>query len=120
MVKHKNWLGWPDSLIHLNFLGYFRVNYDEDHWHTILQSLRTDHNILSVNDRSVLIDDAFNLAKFNYLNYSIVLEMLECWKERETDYLPWRAALLNLEFVYKNSVDLTATNHFNVSMNLVL
>lgn len=74
-----------------------------------------DHNILSANERAILMDDALNLAKYNYLNYSIVEKLIECWNEQETEYLPWKAALFNLEFVYRNSIDFSFNNRFNVS-----
>lgn len=80
--------------------------------------MATDHKILSANDRAILIDDAFNLAQYNYLNYSIVQKLLECWNEREAEYLPWKAALVNLEFVYRNSIDFSLNNGFNVWLDL--
>lgn len=77
-----------------------------------------DYNILSTNDRAILMDDALNLAKYNYLNYSIVQELLTLWNEQETEYLPWKSALINLEFVYKNSIDFPFHNNsFNVSID---
>lgn len=75
-----------------------------------------NHKILSANKRAVLIDDAFNLAKYNYLHYSIVRQLLERWNDQETEYLPWKAALLNLEFVYKHSIDFPIGNGFDVSL----
>lgn len=75
-----------------------------------------DHKILSANDRAILIDDALNLAQFNYLNYSLVQQLLECWNAQETEYLPWKAALVNLEFVYRNSIDYSVANGFHVSV----
>lgn len=83
-----------------------------------MNSLRLDHKILSANDRAILMDDALNLAQYNYLNYSIVQQLLECWNEQETEYLPWKAALVNLEFVYRNSIGFSFDNDFNVSLVL--
>lgn len=74
-----------------------------------------DHKVLSTIDRAILMDDAFNLAKYSYLNYSIILRLLDCWNEKETEYLPWKAALVNLEFVYKNALHLPVNSGFNVS-----
>lgn len=75
-----------------------------------------NYKTLSANDRAVLMDDAFNLAKYKYLDYSIVQQLLELWNDQETEYLPWKAALNNLEFVYKNSIDFPIGNGFNVSL----
>lgn len=61
------------------------------------------------------MDDALNLAKYGYLNYSLIFKLLESWNEKEFEYLPWKAALVNLEFVYRN---LPVNSGFNVSLNL--
>ncbi|XP_037027634.1 aminopeptidase Ey-like [Bradysia coprophila] len=106
-----------DDWLTVKSTGYFRVNYDGDRWQTILKALQMNHKILSANDRAVLIDDAFNLAKYNYLDYSIVQQLLERWNDQEMEYLPWKAALVNLEFVYKNSIDFSIGNGFNTLLS---
>ncbi|KAJ6639969.1 Aminopeptidase Ey [Pseudolycoriella hygida] len=111
-IEENNWLTIASN-------GYFRVNYDDDQWLAILQALQVDHQALSSNDRAILMDDALNLAKNNYLNYSIVERLLERWNERETEYLPWKSAFHNLEFVYRNSIGFPINNRFNILMTNV-
>uniref|UniRef100_A0A3B4WT27 Thyrotropin-releasing hormone-degrading ectoenzyme n=1 Tax=Seriola lalandi dorsalis TaxID=1841481 RepID=A0A3B4WT27_SERLL len=51
----------------INQTGYFRVNYDLQNWKLLIQQLHTNPQIISVGNRAGLIDDAFNLARDNWL-----------------------------------------------------
>ena len=49
-------------------------------------------------DRSHLLNDAFSLAESGHLDYSIPMSMIRYLK-KETDYVPWSAAVSVLEAV---------------------
>ena len=55
--------------------GYYRVNYPAEDWEALSQLLLVDHEILSVSDRSSLINDAFNLATGGRLPFSQALQV---------------------------------------------
>jgi len=92
---------WPaNKWIKGNFkqVGYYRVHYDDDNWKDLIKQLNDDHNVFTAEDRSSLIDDAFNLARAGYLAYDIALGTLE-YLDRETKYVPWRTALNSLGYL---------------------
>lgn len=78
-------------------LGYFRVNYDTHNWNLLIKQLRHDPNEIPVASRSQLIDDAFELAQMEILNYSIPLTLTKYLTWRESNYIPWTTALNSLE-----------------------
>nr|XP_034185423.1 aminopeptidase Ey-like [Osmia lignaria]XP_034185424.1 aminopeptidase Ey-like [Osmia lignaria] len=81
--------------------GYYRVNYDERNWKMLIDYLKSENyrKIHKVN-RAALIDDAFNLARAGYLNYSIPFN-LSNYLIQETDYEPWVAAVNSFKFLNK-------------------
>ncbi|XP_052106945.1 endoplasmic reticulum aminopeptidase 1-like [Mytilus californianus] len=80
--------------------GFYRVNYEEVMWKTIIQQLQTDHTVLSPGDRSGLIDDVFNLARAGLVKHTTALDMTKYLK-KEQDYAPWYSALDGLGFIRK-------------------
>ncbi|KAI4503282.1 hypothetical protein M0802_001504 [Mischocyttarus mexicanus] len=86
-------------LFNVQQIGFYRVNYDESNWKMLIDHLRSKEfiSIPSVN-RAALIDDAFNLARSGYINYSIPFDLSKYLK-RETDYEPWIAAINNFMFL---------------------
>ena len=78
--------------------GYFRVNYDVKNWKLIIQQLERDHTQIHVINRAQLIDDALNLARVGLLDYKLALGVTSYLK-RETEYIPWKAALGNLSYL---------------------
>ncbi|KAG5839759.1 hypothetical protein ANANG_G00208350 [Anguilla anguilla] len=55
-------------LANLNVTGYYRVNYDLENWNRLLTQLNTNHQVIPVINRAQLVDDAFNLARYNQVN----------------------------------------------------
>lgn len=76
------------------FLGFYRVNYDANNWKLLADQLRTDPDVIHVNNRAQLIDDAFHLAKDGYLEYSTALGLSQ-YLSKERKYAPWVAAMMN-------------------------
>ncbi|XP_057335183.1 aminopeptidase N-like [Microplitis mediator] len=71
--------------------GIYHVNYDEKNWNLIINYLKSEnYNKIHVLNRAQLIDDAFTLAEFGYLNYSIPLKLIG-YINQEIDYIPWIA-----------------------------
>lgn len=87
-------------------IGYYRVNYDLKNWNKLIEKLNSDSftDIPQMN-RAQLIDDVMTLASDNYISYGIALSLLK-YLERETEYMPWRAALNHFDkfdFMLKGS-----------------
>ncbi|XP_025405726.1 aminopeptidase N-like isoform X2 [Sipha flava] len=75
-------------IFNLQSIGFFRVNYDEDNWKALAEQLHKNPNDIHVLNRAQLIDDAFNLARVEKLNYTFVLDLTE-YLEKENDVVPW-------------------------------
>ncbi|NXD38241.1 AMPN Aminopeptidase, partial [Copsychus sechellarum] len=84
-------------LLNLNVTGYFRVNYNQENWDRLLSQLASDWTVIPVINRAQIIDDAFNLARAKYVNVTLALNTT-LFLSRETEYLPWQAALSNLQY----------------------
>ncbi|NXS37058.1 AMPN Aminopeptidase, partial [Pomatostomus ruficeps] len=84
-------------LLNLNVTGYFRVNYNQENWDQLLNQLGTNHEVFPVINRAQIIDDAFNLARAKYINVTLALSTTR-FLSRETAYMPWQAALNNLQY----------------------
>ncbi|XP_077598341.1 aminopeptidase Ey-like [Stigmatopora nigra] len=94
MLSDTDWL-----LANLNVVGYFRVNYDQGNWAKLLEVLNTNHKLLPVINRAQLVDDAFNLARAKIIPTVLALNTTK-YLNKETEYMPWEAALNNLDFFY--------------------
>ncbi|NWR55413.1 AMPN Aminopeptidase, partial [Bucorvus abyssinicus] len=91
-VSGSNWL-----LLNLDVSGYFRVNYNLENWNQLLNQLSTNHQVIPVINRAQIIDDAFNLARAKYISVTLALDTTQ-FLSRETEYMPWEAALNNLHY----------------------
>lgn len=67
------------------------MNYEDDNWNALINQLYDDCNVIHVLNRAQIIDDAFNLALANELNYTLVLELTKYLKN-EDDVVPWHSA----------------------------
>ncbi|XP_037030240.1 glutamyl aminopeptidase isoform X2 [Bradysia coprophila] len=75
--------------------GYYRVNYPEEMWTSLISILQTETETLSIADRAHLINDAFSLAEATLLPYETALT-LTSYLATETQYVPWSVASTNL------------------------
>ncbi|KAH8335428.1 hypothetical protein KR074_001621 [Drosophila pseudoananassae] len=87
----------PVEWIKLNCdqVGYFRVNYEADHWNTLANQLVTLPSALTSGDRASLLNDAFALADSTQLPYETAFELTK-YLDKETDYVPWSVAATRL------------------------
>uniref|UniRef100_A0A673IHW1 Aminopeptidase n=1 Tax=Sinocyclocheilus rhinocerous TaxID=307959 RepID=A0A673IHW1_9TELE len=86
-------------LANINVTGYYRVNYDNDNWQRLLNVLQNSRQSIPVINRAQLIDDAFNLAKAGIIETTLALRTT-LFLNSETEYMPWEAALDNLDYFY--------------------
>ncbi|XP_030312796.1 aminopeptidase N [Calypte anna] len=91
-VSNTSWL-----LLNIDVTGYFRVNYNQENWNQLLNQLSTNHQAIPVINRAQIIDDAFNLARAKHISVTLALDTT-LFLSRETAYMPWQAALNNLNY----------------------
>jgi aminopeptidase N len=68
--------------------SFYRVNYDEGLWKLIIEQLENDFEAIHVLNRAQLIDDSFNLARAELLDFRIFFQVFS-FLEKETDFIPW-------------------------------
>lgn len=100
------------------FAGYYRVNYDSANWDLIGNLLKYNFTEFSAITRSAIIDDAFKLAQYGYINYSRLFDLVNNWKTEENEYISWKIVLDNFEFIYQHSSDLTSFKKVKVKTPL--
>uniref|UniRef100_A0A3P9D7T2 Aminopeptidase n=1 Tax=Maylandia zebra TaxID=106582 RepID=A0A3P9D7T2_9CICH len=86
-------------LANVNMVGYYRVNYDDDNWAKLLDVLQSNHQLIPRINRAQILDDAFNLARAKIISTVQALNTTK-YLSNERDYIPWKAALNNLDFFY--------------------
>ncbi len=47
----------------VDFMGYYRVNYDRNNWLKLIQQLKTNHLVFSPTERAALVYDSFTFAR---------------------------------------------------------
>ena len=85
-------------LCNIDQVYYYRVNYDKENWRRLIEQLYSDFETISPPSRASLLDDAFNLARAGYINYSTPLD-LSMYLLSEKEYEPWVAAMNSFEFL---------------------
>lgn len=93
------WKRWLNvNLIQRN-VGYYRVNYDTRNWKAIIDELHGElfNSIHSLN-RAQLLDDSFNLARYNYLDFNVTMHLIK-YLHQESDLIPLTAGFKAIEFL---------------------
>ncbi|EDV92816.1 membrane alanyl aminopeptidase [Drosophila grimshawi] len=81
--------------------NYHRVKYTEPLVGRIQKALtEINHSYIPVENRAALVDDLFNFAHADMIDYVDVLKFME-YMSTETDYIPWYAAYEGLTRVSK-------------------
>lgn len=75
-----------------SIIGYYRVNYDEKNWQLITNQLLNNPSSIHTVNRAQLLDDAYNLARANLLDYKLAFNLTVYLKE-DNEYLPWESFL---------------------------
>ncbi|KAK5868073.1 hypothetical protein PBY51_012518 [Eleginops maclovinus] len=86
-------------LANINITGYYRVNYDQGNWESLLAQLLSEHQVIPVINRAQLVDDSFNLARARMVSNTLALNTT-LYLSVETQYMPWQSALDNLDYYY--------------------
>jgi hypothetical protein len=47
----------------IDFMGYYRVNYDRNNWLSLIKQLKANHLVFSTTERAALISDSFTFAR---------------------------------------------------------
>ena len=50
-------------IANLDFMGYYRINYDTQGWMNIIAQLKKDHTVFSATERAAFIFDSFTFAR---------------------------------------------------------
>ncbi|KAK9730524.1 ERAP1-like C-terminal domain [Popillia japonica] len=101
-VKIENLPSKDDWVIfNIQTSGLYRVNYDEDNWNLLINYLKgPDFEKIPVLNRVFLIDNAASLARVDEIPYNLYFKLQEYLKQEEK-YLPWKAALRNIDFIHQ-------------------
>lgn len=78
--------------------GYYRVNYELEMWQSLSNALKENHTILSVLDRTHLLNDVFSLAQSGDVSYETALTMT-AFLRQDSSFVPWEAAIDKLKNV---------------------
>nr|XP_002056536.3 aminopeptidase N [Drosophila virilis] len=79
----------------------YRVMYDTHNWELIIKALHSRaFKRIHVMNRAQLLDDALALAWCGLMHYELALELLD-YVRHEREYMPWRAALDQLDGIYR-------------------
>ncbi|XP_074110744.1 aminopeptidase N-like [Cotesia typhae] len=99
--------------------GYYRVNYDDRNWELIAKYLKSgNYQKIHVLNRAQLIDDAFVLAEFGYLNFSIAFDLARYLKV-ETKYVPWATFWEKMFRLYQYS-SISGSQYYEPFKNMIL
>ncbi|XP_048858596.1 glutamyl aminopeptidase-like isoform X2 [Brienomyrus brachyistius] len=89
-----------DGLLKVNrdFMGFYRVNYNDLLWSSVSQQLLQDHRVFSKADRAGYIDDAFFLARANIIDYTHAFNLAK-YLEAETEFVVWDTVASSIAYV---------------------
>ncbi|XP_065095358.1 aminopeptidase N-like [Ochlerotatus camptorhynchus] len=111
----------PDQWIIFNRqqFGLYRVNYDTRNWELITHAMIINPESIHPFNRAQLIDDAFNLARADLLDFNVVLRLLTALTY-DSDYLPWAAADKVLSYVHGKIRGADQQNQFEHYVNRLI
>lgn len=98
-LKDTDWV-----IFNVQQTGFYRVDYEDDLWMLISQQLQTNASVIHRINRAQIVDDIFNLARANHVEYSLAFDLLSFLKT-ETDSLPWASADAGFEYLNRVLVD---------------
>jgi len=109
-LEQKVWLGQEPQRIFINSIndwfivnykqtGFYRVNYDTSTWKVLIDKLNNKFEVIDVLNRAQIIDDLFNLARANYVEYDLLMSA-SVYLRQETNHLPWKAFFNGLSYIY--------------------
>lgn len=78
--------------------GYYRVKYDLRNYRLLADQLDRDFEVIHLTSRSQLIDDAFDLARYERLTYDVAFDLIK-YMVNEVEFVPWVSAFRGLQVV---------------------
>lgn len=84
-------------LFNVNQFGFYRVNYDNQNWHLIMQGLKINSSQFPTVSRAQLIDDSFNLARSGDIDIDIPMS-LSTYLCHELNYIPFSSFSTNIQY----------------------
>jgi aminopeptidase N len=81
--------------LNINRTGYYRVNYDYDSWKRLIRNFTEIPSVI----KAQLIDDAFQLARAEYIDYDIPLTFLIVLAPHTKEIPAWAAAEKVLQYL---------------------
>ncbi|XP_076292003.1 uncharacterized protein LOC143214621 isoform X2 [Lasioglossum baleicum] len=99
-------------IVNLRQLGFYRTNYDKDHWQLLIDHLKSENykQIHEIN-RAGIIDDLINFGKIGLVDYDTVLTATQ-YLVNETHYVPLKAFFTGLSFLRRHFEGRTAHGAF--------
>lgn len=93
-------LDLPDNWIigNIQQWGYYRVNYDEKVWNTLIDQMKGSLEKIHLVNRAQIINDLFSLAKAKMVPLKTALSALE-YLRLEHEYVPWIAAIKEIHYL---------------------
>uniref|UniRef100_W5MR21 Aminopeptidase n=1 Tax=Lepisosteus oculatus TaxID=7918 RepID=W5MR21_LEPOC len=117
-------------LLNVDVSGYYRVIYDEQNMERLHHQMMKDPNVIPVNNRAQIIDDAFRLMLAGYVDVEVALSTTK-YLSREKDFVVWSKAIeilnsyldsvisSNMYGLYKRYMLKTFTPIYNYYMDLI-
>lgn len=99
--------------------GMFLVNYDEQNWALILESLLSSEHNISAETRRKILQDVMLLTSAEELNYATALNMT-LFLFNETDYSVWMLFIQTIQSIQKICKDTSAEPKLNTYIRLLL
>lgn len=96
------------------------MNYDKTNWERIIAQLHgSQYDVIGTINRAQLVDDSLNLARAGRLDYATALDVISYLKA-ETEYLPWKSALVGMSFLDSMLVKFQGYDLFRVECIFIL
>lgn len=107
-------------ILNVQQVGYYRVNYDAENWEAIRRALHEEnYGGIHVLNRAQIVDDLFNLAQAEEVNYNLVFEVTD-FLTHETNYIPWLSAFNGLSYLSRRIANNDDSSRFETHILYLL
>jgi len=96
--------------------GFYRVNYESNHWDYLAQLLKDRPLFFKQIDRAGLLDDAFEFGRAAVMDYTTILNLTQ-FLNKERSYVPWVVAFEGFAYLRDRMVN---SNVYNMLERYVL
>ncbi|XP_053379505.1 aminopeptidase N-like isoform X2 [Mercenaria mercenaria] len=106
-----NWI-----IANLKQWGYYRVNYEENIWKSLIHQLKDNKTKIDLVNRAQIINDLFSLSKAKIVELKLALSVFE-YLRFEDEYVPWLAAITEMSYINNLIRNINAYATFRDVMN---